>query len=234
MSPSAEITRLGATDLDAEVPGHAQKILRSRYLGARTRGAELGGTDLGAERATGALTARATRRTRLAPAELMRACCSLLLLPPVRCWSAEVAEARGAAPGEHGADESARQERACVPRGPGRSSGSAGPSGGSLAGGEPLGRPRYSPTNCGLPVQRSAGPLYSIARGWTGHAVKLPWTRSMLLAGVAFPWPPGWADESARPPSMAFPGFGFSETRSFASRRRRSISVVLKKANASI
>ena len=50
MSSGAEVTRLGATDLGAEVPSRVQKkILRGWYLGARTHGAELGATDLGAE-----------------------------------------------------------------------------------------------------------------------------------------------------------------------------------------
>ena len=51
MSPGVEVTRLGATDLDAEVPGHAQKkILRGRYLGTVIHGAEVGATYLGADR----------------------------------------------------------------------------------------------------------------------------------------------------------------------------------------
>ena len=50
MSHGAEVTCLGATNLGVEVPGRAQKkILRGRYLGARTHGAELGAIDLGAE-----------------------------------------------------------------------------------------------------------------------------------------------------------------------------------------
>ena len=50
MSPGTEVTRFDATDLGIEVPGRAQKkILRDWYLGARTYGAELGTTDLGAE-----------------------------------------------------------------------------------------------------------------------------------------------------------------------------------------
>ena len=62
MSPGAEVTRLGATDLGAEVPSRVQKkILRGWYLGARTHGAELGATDLGAELEP---LARATRQSR--------------------------------------------------------------------------------------------------------------------------------------------------------------------------
>ena len=41
MSPGAEVTCLGATDLGAEVPDRAQnKILRVRYLGAKICGTE--------------------------------------------------------------------------------------------------------------------------------------------------------------------------------------------------
>ena len=50
MSSGAEVTRLGATDLGAEVTGRAQKkILRGRYLGAIIHGADLGATDSGAD-----------------------------------------------------------------------------------------------------------------------------------------------------------------------------------------
>ena len=43
MSSGAEVTRLGVTDLGAEVTGRAQKkILRGRYLGAMDSGADLG------------------------------------------------------------------------------------------------------------------------------------------------------------------------------------------------
>ena len=72
----AEVTRLGATDLGAKVTGRAQKkILRGRYLGARTHGAEFDATDLGVELER-ALTARATRRC----CGCCSLCCSLLLL----------------------------------------------------------------------------------------------------------------------------------------------------------
>jgi len=50
MSPGAEVTCLGATDLGAEVPDRAQnKILRVRYLGAIIYGADLSATNSGAE-----------------------------------------------------------------------------------------------------------------------------------------------------------------------------------------
>ena len=43
MSSGVEVTRLGATDLGAEVTSHAQKkILRGRYLDAIIHGADLG------------------------------------------------------------------------------------------------------------------------------------------------------------------------------------------------
>ena len=50
MSPGVEITRLGATDLDVEVPSRAQKeILRGQYLGAIIHGAEVGAKICGAD-----------------------------------------------------------------------------------------------------------------------------------------------------------------------------------------
>jgi len=49
MSSGAEVTRLGATDLGAEVTGRAQKkILRGRDLGAIIHG-DLGAMDSGAD-----------------------------------------------------------------------------------------------------------------------------------------------------------------------------------------
>ena len=46
MSHDAEVTRLGAIDLGAEVPSHTQKkILRGRYLGAVIHGAEVAHAD---------------------------------------------------------------------------------------------------------------------------------------------------------------------------------------------
>ena len=106
-----------------------------------------------------------------------------MLVPPVRCWCAEVAEGRRQERRPASTGSTKRHGKSVCVRGARAVVGSAEPPFGGL-----LGRPRYFPANYGLPVQRSAGPLYSIALGWTGHAVQLPWTRSMhrpLIAGVS-------------------------------------------------
>jgi hypothetical protein len=85
-----------------------------------------------------------------------------MLVPPVRCWCAEVADGLRKSVCVRGARDGRRVSRAERRL---------------LAVGGPLGRPRYSPTNCGLPACAAhAGPLYSAL---SSAAPALPWTRSM-------------------------------------------------------
>jgi hypothetical protein len=98
-----------------------------------------------------------------------------MLVPPVRCWCAEVADGLRKSVCVRGARDGRRVSRAERRL---------------LAVGGPLGRPRYSPTNCGLPACLRCTRRPSLLR----PQLSCPCVAMDPVHALAFPWP-GWPDE---------------------------------------